>query len=263
MSNENIRKFRNRKIYKTPYNPYLINSRLILSKMDAELKNSILKTGTSILGIVCKDGVVMAADRRTTAGNMIIGKNVQKAVQINDYLVMSGSGNASDIEMQKKIILAQLRLKELRSRSRPTVSQAANLIGTITYQSIRQPSMIASIVGTLVAGFNEDGTTELYTVEPAGTAMKVDDYDANWGSGMPYVLGLLERQYNKDMTVNQGVELAIEAIKSSTQRDVGSGNGIDVFTITKNGINHVVEQEISPEYKNRKASPRTPIYKNQ
>jgi len=231
--------------------------------MDKELKDSILKSGTTILGIVCKDGVIMAADRRSTAGNMVMGKNVQKAVQINDYLVMSGTGNASDIEMQKKIICAQLRLKELRSKSRPTVGEAANLIGMITYQNIRQPSMITSIVGTLVAGFDEDGTAELYTVEPAGTAMKVEDYDANFGSGMPFVMGLLERQYKKDITIDEGIELAVEALKSSTQRDIGSGNGIDVFTITKKGINHVVEQEISSEYKNRKASPRTVVFKDQ
>ena len=225
--------------------------------MDSELKNSILKTGTTIIGIVCKDGVIMAADRRSTAGNIVFGKNIQKAVKINDYLVMSGTGNASDIEMQKKIISAQLRLKELKSKKRPTVREAANLIGMVTYQSIRQPTMIPSIVGTLVAGFDEDGTTELYTIEPAGTAMKVDDYDANFGSGMPFVIGLLERQYKEDMTIDEGVELAVEAIKSSTQRDIGSGNGIDVFTITKKGINHAVEQAIISEYKNRKGSPRT------
>jgi proteasome beta subunit len=231
--------------------------------MDTELKDSILKSGTTILGIVCKDGVVMAADRRSVAGTIVMSKNIQKTVQINDYLVTSATGNASDIEMQKKVIAAQLKLKELRSKSRPTVNQAANLIGTVTYQNIRQPSMITSIVGTLVAGFNEDGTTELYTVEPAGTAMKVDDYDANFGSGMPFVMGLLERQYKKDMSVNEAVELAVEAVKASTQRDVGSGNGIDVFTITKNGINHIVEQEISSEYKNKKASPRSATFKDQ
>ena len=230
--------------------------------MDKDLQNAILKSGTTILGIVCKDGVIMAADRRSTAGDMVMHKNIQKAIQVNDYLVMSGTGNASDIEMQKKIIAAQLRLKELKSRSRPTVKQAANLIGTVTYQNIRQPSVITSIVGTLVAGFDEDGTTELYTVEPAGTAMKVEEYDANFGSGMPFVMGLLERQYHKDMTLDEGVQLAVEALKSSTQRDVGSGNGIDVFTISKKGINHVVEQEISSEYKNRKASPRTSSFKD-
>ena len=66
---------------------------------------------------------------------------------------------------------------------------------------------------------------------------------------MPYVLGLLERQYKKGMSVGEGVELAKEALKSSTQRDVGSGYGIDVFTITKSGISKVVEQTIEPEYK--------------
>ena len=173
--------------------------------MDNELKNSILKTGTTILGIVCKDGVVMASDRRATAGNLIAMKNAKKAVQINDYLVIAGTGNMSDIEMQKKIIAAELRLKELKAKKRPTIKEAANLIGMITYRNIRQPTMIPSIVGTLVAGFNEDGTTELYSIEPSGTAIQVEDYDANFGSGMPYVLGLLERQYKKNIDIKEGV----------------------------------------------------------
>ena len=153
----------------------------------------------------------------------------------------------------EKILPAELKLKELRSKSRPTVKQAANLNWhNYLIMDIRQPSMIPSIVGTLVAGFNEDGTAELYTVEPAGTVIKVEDYDANFGSGMPYVLGLLERQYKKDITVKEGVELAKEAIKSSTQRDMGSGYGIDIFTITKEGIKKVVEQQILPEYVDEK-----------
>jgi proteasome beta subunit len=69
---------------------------------------------------------------------------------------------------------------------------------------------------------------------------------------MPYVLGLLERQYRPDMSVKEGVELAVEALKSSTQRDSGSGNGIDVFTIAKKEIKHEVSQEIAPEYRNTK-----------
>ncbi len=92
---------------------------------------------------------------------------------------------------------------------------------------------------------------ELYTIEPAGSILKVEDYDANLGSGMPYVLGLLERQYKKDIAIEEGIELAKEALKSSTQRDVGSGYGLDIFTITKKGIKKVVEQEIVAEYKDR------------
>ena len=217
--------------------------------MDSELKNSILKTGTTILGIVCKDGVVMAADRQVTAGNLVVSKNTGKVYQVNDYIVFAGCGNASDAQRISKLLPAELKLKELRAKSRPTIKQAANLLATMAYSQIRQPSMIPSIVGTLIGGFNEDGTSELYTIEPAGSIIKVEDYDSNFGSGMPFVLGLLERQYKKNMTIEEGIKLAVEAVKSSTQRDTGSGHGIDVFAITKEGIKKVVSQEIKPEYK--------------
>ncbi len=222
--------------------------------MDAELKNSILKTGTTVIGITCKDGIVMAADRQVTAGNIVMVKNFRKASQINDYLVVSWTGSLADALMLTKLINAELRLKELKSKKRPTVKEAANLVAMITFRNIRQPSMIPSIVGTLIGGFNEDGTTELYSIEPSGSVLKVEDYDANFGSGMPYVLGLLERQYKKDLTIEEGIELAIEALKSSTQRDVGSGYGLDIFTITKDGIKQVIEQEIIPQYTDRKAA---------
>ncbi|MEX0920921.1 MAG: proteasome subunit beta [Candidatus Pacearchaeota archaeon] len=220
--------------------------------MDAELKNSILKTGTTILGIVCKDGVVMASDRQITAGNLVLGKNFAKTVPINDYLMVSFTGMVSDAQRVPKLLAAELKLKELRSKSRPSVKQAASLLSGINYQGIRQPSMIPQQVGFLIGGFDENGSAELYTIEPSGSVVKVEDYDANFSSGMPYVLGLLERQYKKDISVKEGVELAKEALKSSTQRDTGSGYGIDVFTITKDGINKMVEETIEPNYKSDK-----------
>jgi proteasome beta subunit len=219
--------------------------------MDNDLKNSILKTGTTILGIVCKDGVVMASDRQITAGNLVVGKNYPKTIQINNYLLISFTGMVSDAQRVPKFLSAELKLKELRSRTRPTVRQAASLLANMSYNGIRQPSMIPQQAGFLLGGFNEDGNAELYTIEPAGSVVKVEDYDANFGSGMPFVLGLLERQYKKDITIKEGVELAKEAIKSSTQRDIGSGFGIDIFTIAKDGIKKAVEQEIVPEYKDQ------------
>lgn len=224
--------------------------------MEQELKNSVLKSGTTIIGVVCKDGIVLGADRQTTAGNIVMSKNTQKAVQINDYLVLAGTGIASDIEMQKKILAAELRLKQLKSKKRPTVREAANLTAMMSYRGIRQFSAIPSIVGTLIAGINEDSTTELYSIEPAGTVIKVEDYDANLGSGMPFVLGFLEREYSEDLDTRKGVEKVFEALKSSTQRDIGSGYGIDIWTIKKEGIKHEIEQEISAEFKDRKGNKR-------
>jgi len=220
--------------------------------MDEDIKKNIVKTGTTILGIVCQDGIVMASDRQITAGtSLVVGKNFQKTIPVTDYLLMSFTGGVSDAQRILKVIPAELKLKELRSKSRPSVRQSASLLATVLYSSIRQPSMVPHVVGNLIGGFNEDGTTELYSVTPDGSIIQVEDYDANFGSGMPYVLGLLERQYKKGLGVKEGVELAKESLKSSTQRDVGSGYGIDIFTITKEGIKKVVTQEILPEYKDQ------------
>jgi proteasome beta subunit len=217
--------------------------------MDENLDKNIMKTGTSLVGIVCKDGVVMAGDRKATAGGQIVmNKNAKKVVQINDYIVTSGTGTASDIDMLQKLISAELKLKEMRDKRRPTVKEAANLISMINYKNIRQASMIAFIAGIMVGGYNEDGSSELYSIEPAGSVMKVEDYDANFSSGMPYILGLLERQYKKGLSIEEGIKLAIESIKSSSQRDPASGHGVDVFTITKEGIKHVSKQTVESVY---------------
>lgn len=218
--------------------------------MDAALKNNILTSGTSLVGIVCRDGVVMAGDRKTTAGgHIVMSKNTQKVTAITDYLVVSGTGTSSDIELAKKLIRAQLKLKELQDKKQPTVKEAANMIAMTSYKNIRQPSMIPFIAGLMVGGLNKDGTAELYSVEPAGSVMKVEDFDANFSSGMPYILGLLERTYKPGLSIEEGVELAIEAIKSSSERDTASGHGIDVFVITKDGIKHISKQRVENVYK--------------
>jgi len=220
--------------------------------MNEDLKNHILKTGTSTVGLVCKNGVVVAGDRKATLGGQIVAsKNAPKVYQVNDYIIMSITGNASDAQMAIRIVAAQLKLKELRDKIRPTIKESASFIATYYYQAIRQPSVIPTVVGSLVGGFNEDGSTELYSVMPDGSIEKIKDYDANVSSGMPYILGLLERQYKKDLSVEDAVKLAMECIKSSSERDTASGYGIDVFTITKDGIKHAIKQKSEAVYSER------------
>lgn len=216
--------------------------------MDQELKNSILKTGTTILGIVCKDGIVMASDRQITMGYTAHNKRFSKTNPLNDYALISWAGQVSDAQRLSKLVAAELRLKEMKSKSRPTIKQTANLTASIAFSNIRQPSMIPSIVSSYIGGVNEDGSTEFYDIGVDGSIIKVEDYDAS-GSGSSFVIGLLERQYKQGLSVKDGVELAKEALMSSTQRDIASGYGIDVFTITKDGINKVVSQTIDPDYK--------------
>jgi len=217
--------------------------------MDQNLKNNILSTGTSLVGIVCKDGVVMAGDNKTTlGGQIVINKDSQKVEEINKYLLASGTGNASDIQLSKKIIRAQLKLKELKDKKRPSVKEAANMIATMSYNKIRQPSMIPFGAGLMVGGLDEDGTSKLYSIGLDGSISQVSDYDANISSGMPYILGFLERQFKKNLTIEEGVELAKEAIKAASQRDTASGHGVDIFTITKEGIKQVSKERVESVY---------------
>ncbi len=209
-----------------------------------ELNKSILKTGTSLVGIVCTDGVVLAADRQVSAGNLVVGKDFQKIFQVRDNLLTAFTGGVADAQFLLRIAGAELKLKELKSRRLATVKESASLLSSLTFRNIRQPSMVPAIVGSLVAGIDPNGDAKLYTIEPAGAISEVKDYDANFSSGMPYILGVLERGYKKDMNVKQGTQLAVECLKASTQRDMGSGYGIDVFTLTKDGIKKVLSQEI-------------------
>lgn len=217
--------------------------------MNQEISKNILQSNTSLVGIVCKDGVVLGADRRVTAGSLIMGKNYSKITMVNDYIAVSYTGGVADAQLTNKILAAELRLQELRTKSKPSVKSTAHLLAMLTYRNIRTPTMIPSIVGTLIAGIDVNGKASLYTIEPAGGVYEVEDYDCNFSSGMPFILGLLERQYKKDITIKEAIELAKECLKSSTQRDSGSGNGIDVFSITKSGVKHVVSEEIIPQYK--------------
>jgi proteasome beta subunit len=206
--------------------------------MDENIQKDIMKTGTTILGIVCRDGVVMAGDRRITAGHgFIMSKDYNKVYPVNDYLVYAGCGSAMESQKVAKLLGAELRLKELKSKKRPSVRQSASLLSNI---HVEQSAFI-------LAGVDEDGATSLYEIS-GGFLKEIKDYTASFGSGMQYVLGLLERQYKKDVSVEEGIELAKESLKSSTQRDAASGNGLDVFTITKDGIKKVVTQTIEPKY---------------
>jgi len=212
--------------------------------MNKEISDNILRSNTSLVGIVCKDGVVMGADKRSTAGGMIMNKNSKKVRAVTNNIIASYTGTVSDIELTHKVLKAELRLKELKTNSRTTIEEAASLLTMSVYRGIRQPSMVPSMVGTLIAGVNEDGSIALFTIEPAGSAVKVEGFDANFSSGMPYILGLLESKYYKDITVKEGIELARECIRIAIERDSGSGNGIDVFAITKDGVDHPISEEL-------------------
>lgn len=199
-----------------------------------------LKTGTTTLGIVCKDGIVLAADKRATAGNFIAAKDVDKVVQINDNLAITTAGSVSDIQLFIKLLRAELKLKNIKTNRVHTIKEAANLSARMVYEGARQ--YFPSMAHFLLAGFDNAGT-HLYEIYPDGSMSEIKDFISS-GSGSPMVFGILESTYKDTITVKEAEELAIKSISASMQRDAGSGNGIDVMVITKDGIRKTIQKKV-------------------
>lgn len=193
-----------------------------------------LKTGTTTLGLICKDGVVLAADKRATAGYFVASKKVEKIIPLSEDIAVTIAGTVSDIQLVSKLIKAELKLKELKTNKPNTVKEAVNLLSGIVYNNIRKFSVIPGISHFVVGGRDNTGF-HLYDLCPDGAIEKIDDFVSS-GSGSVLVYGLLEQAYKEDLTVAQGIELAEKCINSAINRDVASGNGMDVYTITDKGV---------------------------
>lgn len=201
-----------------------------------------LKTGTTTVVLACKDGLVLSADKRATSGYMVSFKKFDKIINISDSIAVTVAGTVSDVQLLIKYIKAELKLKKIRTGRENTVKEATNLLAALVYNNIRKLSLIPGISHFLVGGKDESGF-HLYDLSPDGSLVEIDDYVSS-GSGSVMAYGVLETLYKKNMTIEEGVKLVAKAINAAVQRDIASGNGIDIVTITKDGIKKVFSKEI-------------------
>ena len=206
------------------------------------MENNELKTGTTTIGLVCKDGLVLAADKRATSGYLIAWKKFDKVIPITNNVAVTVAGTVSDVQLLVKYLKAELKLKDLRTGRESTVKESASLLANFVYNNIRKFSIIPGISHFIVGGTDSTGF-HLYDLSPDGSIVEVDDYISS-GSGSVMVFGVLETLYKKGLTVDDGVKLALKGINAAVQRDIASGNGVDVVTITKEGIKKVFSKEI-------------------
>jgi len=215
-------------------------------KTDEQLVAKV-KHGTTTIGLMCKDGIVLASEKRATAGYFVADKKSEKIYKITDTMLVTTAGTVSDAQLLTKLIKAELKLKEVRTDRGATVKEAANLLASLVYGNIRKYSLIPGITQFLLAGTDKEGY-HLYDVFVDGSVMECDEYVSS-GSGSTIVYGVLEAMYRKDMTVKEGVDLCIKSLNVAMQRDIASGNGILVYTIAKDGIKKVVDKDLDTTIK--------------
>ncbi|AKA49070.1 proteasome subunit beta [uncultured archaeon] len=188
-----------------------------------------LQTGTTTVGIIVKDAVVMATERRVTMDHFIMHKDGKKLHQIDTHAAMTIAGLVGDAQVLVRYMSAELELYRLQKKVNMPISAAATLLSNILNQSKFYPYMVQILIGGV------DKEPHIFSVDAAGGS--VEDTYASTGSGSPFVYGVLENGYRKDMTKDEGIELVVRAISAAKQRDSASGGVIDVGVIDrKNGF---------------------------
>jgi len=211
--------------------------------MDETLKFDPVKTGTITIGIVCKDGVILAADKRATADYFIANKRETKIAKLTDNIAVTTAGGVSDIQMILKLTRAELELKRIRTKQLPNVKEAANLFGGIVYQNIRKYSTIVGVTHFVLAGVDPSGFG-LYDIYPDGSVSKVNDYVTSGAYGRIMGYGILENEWKPNMSLEEGKKLALKIARTAVKRDVSVGNGVNILVIDKKGVSEITEEKI-------------------
>lgn len=194
--------------------------------------------GTTTVGIVYRDFVVLAADRRATSGSFIAHKRAEKIQKVDDHAVVTIAGYVGDAQWLVERLRVEARLYKLENAEPIPLEALASLASIILFQN--RPFIIVQM---LIGGVDQYGTN-LFCLDWLGTATR-EKYAAT-GSGTPYAISVIESEYREDTAPEEALKLAVKAVKAATMRDPGSGEGVDLALISKEGVRFLKGEEVLP-----------------
>lgn len=196
----------------------------------------VLKTGTTTIGLVCKDGVVLASDTRVTMGFTVAHKRGRKIYQIDDHLAMTIAGTVAEGQNVVDMLRFYAKLYKVE-RNRPMpVSTASRLASQILYSNRLMPLSVQAIVG----GVDETGP-HIYALDPFGGVTE-EKYFAT-GSGSPIAMGELETNIKDGLTIEEALPLVVRSLKAAMRRDVATGDSIDIVIVDSKGFKEISEDD--------------------
>jgi len=195
-------------------------------KMEIEIMDQ-LKKGTTTVGLICRDGVVLASEKRATMGSFIASKAARKIYQVDDRMGLTTAGIVGDAQALVRLISVEARLYKTRRQEPMTVKAMTTLLSNV----LNGQRMFPYLVQLLVGGIDREGP-HIYSVDPFGGNTDEREIAAT-GSGSPIAYGVLEDKYSADISLEEGIALATQALRSAMKRDSASGEEIEIVTITK------------------------------
>lgn len=187
--------------------------------------------GTTGLALRFKDGVIIAADRRVSAGYYIASTQGKKIHKLTEKIGIGISGLVSDAMALVELIQAELKIFRFENEYEPTVKVASYLLATVMHSGYRRYQPFYAQL--LVAGTDQTGG-HIYSLDPSGAVH--EEPFATIGSGTMLAMGVLESDYSDGMTREKAEKLVIKALKSAIGRDLATGDGIDMYIITTDEI---------------------------
>ncbi|KAF8037637.1 hypothetical protein BT93_B0491 [Corymbia citriodora subsp. variegata] len=186
---------------------------------------SYRKTGTTIVGIIFQDGVILGADTRATEGPIVCDKNCEKIHYMAPNIYCCGAGTAADTEAVTDMVSSQLQLHRYHSGRESRVVTALTLLKRhlFNYQGHVQAALVLG--GVDVTG------PHLHTIYPHGSTDTLPF--ATMGSGSLAAMSVFESKYREGITKDEGINLVSEAICAGIFNDLGSGSNVDICVITK------------------------------
>ncbi len=188
-----------------------------------------IKTGTTTVGLVCKDAVILGTDKRATMSYFVASKTAEKLLKIQEHLYMTIAGGVADAMYLVDVLRAETALYQLKEERPIKVKSAGKLLSNILYQNKMYPFQVGLILG----GVTEVEGPVLLDIGAYGSILP--EKFCAVGSGQNFSYGVLEAKYKENLTIKQGKEIIIKAITSSIIRDMASGNGIDIAVVKKDG----------------------------
>jgi len=183
------------------------------------------KTGTTIVGIIFKDGVILGADTRATEDTVIADKNSQKIHYLAQHIYCCGAGTAADTDMTNKMVSSQLELHRLSTGKIVPICVANRMLRQYLFR------YQGHIGAALVLGGVDKFGAHLYSIYPHGSTDNLPF--VTMGSGSLAAMSVFETRWKPDLSLEEGKKLVRDAIAAGIFNDLGSGNSIDMCVITK------------------------------
>ena len=194
--------------------------------------------GTTTVGAISKEGVILASDTRVTMGSLIVHKKGKKVYKIDNHLAMTISGVVADAQKTVATLKANARMYRLQRRIPMPVSAAARLVANLFFSHRLFPFMAQIIIG----GIDSSGP-HLFSIDPFGSITE-EKYVAT-GSGSPIAYGILEERFKEDLSLEEALPIVGQALRSAMKRDVATGDSLDIVVIDKNGYRELSIEEKS------------------